>query len=368
MKTYLKALLLPFVLLVLVMGMSTMSQAQRPIPTETPAPVRDSDGDGLPDSRDRCPTQPGPIENNGCPLQIATQPPRDNDQPDQPPAEVPQGNPEDLAARPTLEPTEVPFVPPAFNGDFCQVTPIVSSIVNVRQAPDLAAPVIGWLNPGVIYEPIGYVIVNNEIWFVLLNYEGGPGPIGFGSRRALMANAECRQINLHPVPDGRTEAGSFRSPSNPERPGAAGDFAISTPGPGVLEAPPQCYYGADGTLDVCGCSSSDGACLSTLMWLCTVIGGQVEVGPDTTACWAGSANAVSTPVFEDFAISTPGPGVLDAKPTCSGDLCWCPNSDGECLVTLVANCQGEGDFILNGETTTTCLDGEYEEPNTNSGS
>ena len=33
-----------------------------------PAPPPDGDGDGVPDSTDRCPTQPGPRSNGGCPL------------------------------------------------------------------------------------------------------------------------------------------------------------------------------------------------------------------------------------------------------------------------------------------------------------
>jgi outer membrane protein OmpA-like peptidoglycan-associated protein/opacity protein-like surface antigen len=40
---------------------------EAPPPVAAPALVRDTDGDGIADDTDRCPTQPGPRENNGCP-------------------------------------------------------------------------------------------------------------------------------------------------------------------------------------------------------------------------------------------------------------------------------------------------------------
>lgn len=369
-----KRLTLLLSLLLFSLYLSAMVNAQGGIITNpTPSPVRDTDGDGLPDSRDNCPTVPGPIDNNGCPVPTKQPPPMiqtpapSNEQPGG--GSSPQ-NPSSSVPVPveTTKAPERPFIPPAFDGDRCQVTASTSSNVNVRQAPDFAAPVIGWLNSGKVYEALAYVIVNDELWFVLMNYEGGVGPVGYGSRRALTANTHCKQINLSASPSNGAENGSFSARPTPEGRGAADDFAISTAGPGVVEAPPQCYYGPDGALDVCGCSSSDGDCLSFLVTMCVLIGGQLELGPDTTACWSNTAIVLPAPVFDDFAISTPGPGVLDADPTCSGDMCWCTNSDGACLVKLVANCQGEGDFILPGETTTTCLDGEYPEPNNGSSS
>ncbi len=45
----------------------------------TPPPPPDSDGDGVPDDLDQCPGEPGPPENNGCPLPTATPPPPDSD-------------------------------------------------------------------------------------------------------------------------------------------------------------------------------------------------------------------------------------------------------------------------------------------------
>lgn len=40
--------------------------------SERPVPEKDSDGDGLVDSKDRCPNQYGPVDNQGCPRQVAT--------------------------------------------------------------------------------------------------------------------------------------------------------------------------------------------------------------------------------------------------------------------------------------------------------
>lgn len=223
----------------------------------------------------------------------------------------------------------------------------------------MAAPIIGSLNPGTVYESIGYVVVNtDEIWFLLLNYEGGPGPLGFSSRTALTANAKCAQINLYEQAVSRGEHGGIENGNlapilTPEQRnddstlGAADGLAISTPGPGVVEALPVCYW-TNGKLDVCGCSSSDGECLSFLVTLCSAIGGQFEPGPETSACWNEAEIAQPTPVFGDLAISTPGPGILEAEPTCneSGSVCWCSASDGECLVELIAGCQGEGDLLI----------------------
>ncbi len=45
----------------------------------TPPPPPDADGDGVPDEADQCPGEPGPAENNGCPLPTDTPPPPDAD-------------------------------------------------------------------------------------------------------------------------------------------------------------------------------------------------------------------------------------------------------------------------------------------------
>lgn len=370
----------PLVIVMLALTLSVMVSAQGGIitnPTPSPIPVRDSDGDGLPDTRDRCPNEAGPVDNNGCPIKEPVSEPTQPaaDQPDQPPADPtlpgdPPRNPGDFAP----EPTVVPFTPPALNGDVCQVTPFTRTVVNVRGAPDLAAPIIGSLNPGTIYGAIGYVVVStNEIWFVLLDYEGGPGPIGFGSRQALTANAECVQINLSEQEVSRGENGGIENGNfmplptaegreNDNRAGAADNLVMSTPGPGDLEAPPVCYWGSNGKIDVCGCASSDGECLGSLAVLCAVIDGHMEAGPDTVACWNTAQSLESTATFGDLAISTPGPGVVEGEPECSGMTCQCSNADAECMVQLVANCQGKGDVLIPGTKDTWCIDGEYEEP------
>jgi outer membrane protein OmpA-like peptidoglycan-associated protein len=44
-----------------------IAEAPKPIPPAVPPPPADSDGDGLTDDVDRCPHEPGPKENQGCP-------------------------------------------------------------------------------------------------------------------------------------------------------------------------------------------------------------------------------------------------------------------------------------------------------------
>src|SRR5262249_27639074 len=44
-----------------------------------PPPPADADGDGVPDDIDKCPTEPGPPENQGCPIKAAAVKDRDND-------------------------------------------------------------------------------------------------------------------------------------------------------------------------------------------------------------------------------------------------------------------------------------------------
>ncbi|NDJ75946.1 MAG: hypothetical protein GYB65_06780 [Chloroflexi bacterium] len=144
----------------------------------------DSDGDGLPDSVDNCPNEPGPRENDGCPVEEEPSPDRDNDTVPDEADECPDapGSPSN-AGCPSAGDTDqdgitddVDFCPndpgPAENGgcpvvddflpiedgqpDFelqplpgldptgpCEMAPNGYYAVNLRQWPDEVAPIVG---------------------------------------------------------------------------------------------------------------------------------------------------------------------------------------------------------------------------------
>src|SRR5690606_41044235 len=63
---------LPISLLPSLTPTATVTPTLTPTPTRTLVP--DVDSDGLPDSADLCPTVPGAVINDGCPLPTATYP------------------------------------------------------------------------------------------------------------------------------------------------------------------------------------------------------------------------------------------------------------------------------------------------------
>ncbi len=106
----------------------------------------DSDGDGLSDSIDACPFEPGPRENNGCPIE--------EEEPPRPPIEssfggesvtdstpAPQDDDlgDDVEETPTFQ-----LIPLSLDG-ICVASPDGNFNVNVRQYPTLASDVIGIL-------------------------------------------------------------------------------------------------------------------------------------------------------------------------------------------------------------------------------
>lgn len=148
------------------------------VPTLEPTPIPpDSDGDGWPDADDRCPTQsgvgapgradcpdpdgdfitndgdlcpndPGPAETGGCPPATAT-----------PAADAPQPT-----ALPTSAPSTLnPLRPPA-DGE-CAMTTRGLEPVNVRSAPEVDAPVVGTLDPTIVY-PADAVVFRRALLFV----------------------------------------------------------------------------------------------------------------------------------------------------------------------------------------------------------
>lgn len=159
----------------------------------------------------------------------------------------------------------------------------------------------------------------------------------------------------------------------PPRRGAENLVVIPPAPPTLVPAAPQCYDNdGDGTTDDCWCASNDGECLVELVANCNASNGdELNPGPENTACWKGDGTPVPPPPpssnngstfqrgFDDLAISTPGPGVIalnctDGDEDGDTDACWCESNNGECLVDLVAWCQGEGDILVGGTETTTC--------------
>src|SRR5690606_10008590 len=101
-------------------------------------------------------------------------------------------------------------------------------------------------------------------------------------------------------------------------------------------------------------------------------GHYLEPGPDNTACWKNefplppTNDATREPGVNDLVISTPSPGIVlplnctDNDEDGDADTCWCESSNGECLIDLVAWCQGDGDMLIGGTETTTCHGGQND--------
>ena len=141
--------------------------------------VTDSDGDGVNDNLDQCPTVPGLVDNNGCPASS------------EPPPSVPENPPVSEPQPPAPQPPV--FSPPALPVDGCFVTPNGDYSVNVRETTDLSADRLGYLYAGVVYEALGYVIVSDELWFVMTDYQQSAGLAGYASRSVLNASA-CPEL------------------------------------------------------------------------------------------------------------------------------------------------------------------------------
>ncbi len=233
-----------------------------PTPTGPPA---DSDGDGVIDTSDQCPSEPGLLERAGCP-----EPDTDGDG-------FPDVRDECPAVPGSIDTNGCPpFTPPTLPADACFITPATRSNVNVRQLPDLTAPVVGSLFPGVVYEAEGYVIKNGtDIWFVLKNYELNvgvlPGTIGFSARVAVLAST-CTELNAGASDSAASD--DLASNEGPDGPGVIDPLAMqcaTKPGTTLVEA--------------CWCPTNDGDCVNQLVSICYGGNSYIEEGPDTTACW-----------------------------------------------------------------------------------
>ncbi|MCA9893200.1 MAG: hypothetical protein KC615_09460, partial [Anaerolineae bacterium] len=116
--------------------------------TVTGSPDVDSDGDGLPDTRDNCPREVGPVDNGGCPAPVDS----DGD-----------GLPDNVDACPSVfgprelngcapSPVPLPVLPTA---GACVLATLGPDPVNIRQGTSTDTAIVGSLNPYEIYGVIG---------------------------------------------------------------------------------------------------------------------------------------------------------------------------------------------------------------------
>lgn len=171
--------------------------------------AQDGDGDGVPDTADRCPNQPGPRTNGGCPLATPTPaagvPVADRDGdgvadfvdacPDQAGTGFTGGCPEGVQPV-RIEPTQaVPQVIMVWDiTDECRVGVPLNSpgSVNVRDVPSMSGVILGQLAPGAQFEPwFRDYDENNQVWF-----GGAPTANGYGwvNGSVVINNGMC--VNL----------------------------------------------------------------------------------------------------------------------------------------------------------------------------
>ncbi|MBL8133146.1 MAG: SH3 domain-containing protein [Anaerolineae bacterium] len=167
--------------------------------------AQDADGDGLPDTADRCPNEPGPRENGGCPVQSGP-PPADRDGdgvldfvdgcPDQAGTGFTNGCP--VEAIPILTVEAPPVLIMVWDStDVCMfgVPMNASANVNVREEPTTSSAILGQMQPGDQFEALlRDYDENNDIW---IYGEALAGIYGWVFGDLLINNGQC--VNLPQV-------------------------------------------------------------------------------------------------------------------------------------------------------------------------
>jgi hypothetical protein len=170
----------------------------------------DTDGDGVSDSVDRCPTRPGPTVSMGCPdtdgdsllddvdlcpdafgtVQSGGCPDSDGDGVlDNSDACPTQGGPDTNRGCPVEQPAENPVPENTINpvrpvpGGACTVATFLNSTVNVREYPSPDAPIIGTIDPAVLYEAYGVAMIAVNTWYAV---DGG-----WVSGTAVVLGGDC---------------------------------------------------------------------------------------------------------------------------------------------------------------------------------
>ncbi|MAU08236.1 MAG: hypothetical protein CL607_00325 [Anaerolineaceae bacterium] len=118
--------------------------------TVTGSPDVDSDGDGVPDARDNCPREVGPVDNGGCPAPVDSDGDGLTDNIDACPNAF---GPRELnGCAPTATPIPLPVLP---TDGACVLATLGPDAVNVRQGTSTDTAIVGSLNPFEIYSVIG---------------------------------------------------------------------------------------------------------------------------------------------------------------------------------------------------------------------
>lgn len=147
--------------MMLLLALASSSFAQSTAPT----PIPDTDGDGIDDASDSCPREAGPVDNRGCPrgsgnnnstTRPTDAPPPDSDADgtadplDRCPTEFGDGANGGCPATtttnssPALTP-ELPLAAPTLGA--CVISTQGNTDVNIRQYPDVDAPIVGVISP-----------------------------------------------------------------------------------------------------------------------------------------------------------------------------------------------------------------------------
>ncbi len=205
--------------------------------------IGDTDGDGVSNRVDRCPTVPGPPENNGCPLPDGGIPDRDGDGvadyvdqcPDQAGTGFNEGCPVEPApnAPPVIQPLQPQIVMVWASTTECMVgVPLTSATgINVREQPTTSSAVIGHLAPGQQFAPyFRDYDENNAIWF-----GGAPAADGWGwvAGSVVIDNGQCASLPMIVHVDAPGAMGELILPPNLDALDLIDDRATPVPLPRV---------------------------------------------------------------------------------------------------------------------------------------
>jgi len=155
----------------------------------------DSDGDGLPNSQDNCPNIAGPADNNGCPSPVGPENPDDLDGDGTPNDEdrcPNQGGPDLNEGCPEGQGPSALATLPAVG---CRLATAGSFNVNVRDVPALTGDIVDVITPQNLYA-IAFVVEGAAgRWYHLV------APAGYVSEDVVRLSSDCDGIPHVTVPD-----------------------------------------------------------------------------------------------------------------------------------------------------------------------
>lgn len=178
---------------------------------QPPSQPTDADGDGLPDTRDNCPNEAGPLDNNGCP--VTAPPALDSDADgvadnvDACPNEF--GAPENNGC-PVVVATDVPalVLPPLSPDGPCVLATLDAAPVNVRELATTDSAIVASLDPTLTYAVVrrntdnSWLQINGgwvAAFVVRLGGDCGAVPVGDGSSNTIMVAEQPPSALLLPA-------------------------------------------------------------------------------------------------------------------------------------------------------------------------